>query len=226
MVKANLLTHNLTKKEHQHHQLLKLIDNHHNHLFIINFYAPPSEKFNALIELAEEVRHIDSQFSHYQLIIAGDFNCPPNKSEIKKICLQGGLTTTSNKENTRGNNILDYFISKNIKILGTSTGYKIGMSDHKYITLSFKTIGHLKRRIISAFPKAALIKKLNETDLQEFRHINGYLSLSSYLSKEIKPKAIKHKSFITFETAKDPDPEKRITGSEALKANGKILWNF
>ena len=81
------------------------------------------------------------------------------------------------------------------------------MSDHKYITLSFITIGHLKRRIISAFPEAALIKKLNETDLQDFRHINGYLSLSSYLSKEIKPKAIKHKSFITFETAKDPEPE-------------------
>jgi hypothetical protein len=82
------------------------------------------------------------------------------------------------------------------------------MSDHKYITLSFLTIGYLKRRIISAFPKAALIKKLNETDLQYFRHINGYLSLSNYYhSKEIKPKAIKHKSLITFEAAKDPEPE-------------------
>ena len=42
--KANLITINLTKKNHINLQIIKAIDNAHNHLFIINFYAPPNDK--------------------------------------------------------------------------------------------------------------------------------------------------------------------------------------
>jgi hypothetical protein len=109
-----------------------------------SIFTPHHEKnYNALIELAEEIRHIDSHFSDYQLIIAADFNCPFNKSEIKKKALKGIKNNLA-----RGENNLDYFISKNIEILSTTPDFEIGMTDHKYITLNIKTIDHLKGRII------------------------------------------------------------------------------
>ena len=61
------------------------------------------------------------------------------------------------------------------------------MSDHP----SFITVGYLKRIIISAFPKAALIKILNEANLQDFRHLNGYFLVSLItFQKKNKPRAI------------------------------------
>ena len=164
--KANLITINPTKKNHVNLQIIKVIDNAHNHPFIINFYAPPNHKHNALIELAEEIRSLDSNYSNFQLIVAGDYNLHHETNEIKNLCTRLGLTAISNEKKTRGNNTLDFFISKNILQIETSTGYQVGTSDHKYITLSFKTKGKLSRRLISAFPKSALKKSLKETNLE------------------------------------------------------------
>jgi hypothetical protein len=73
-----------------------------------------------------------------------------------------------------------------------TTTFKIGMSDNKYITFNFKTIGHLKRIIKSTLPKAILIKKnLRKINFRDSAP-KGYISLTNYLSREITPKAIKH----------------------------------
>jgi hypothetical protein len=43
-----MITINLTKKDKIKIQIIKVIDNAHNHLFTINFYATPNDKHNAL----------------------------------------------------------------------------------------------------------------------------------------------------------------------------------
>ena len=110
--KANLVTINLTIKDHINMQIIKVIDTARNHLFIINFYAPPNDKHNALIDLAEEIRSLDSSYSNFQLIVAGYFNLHHETNEIKNLCTRIGLTAMSNEKKTRGNNIPDFFISK------------------------------------------------------------------------------------------------------------------
>ena len=108
----------------------------------------------------------------------------------------------------------------------TSTSYRIGTSDHNYITLSFKTKGNLCRRLISAFSKSALKKTLKETNLEAYNFPNGYLNLSEDLSKAIKSKPIQHKSFIRFNASNISDTEKMISGNESLTTNSKFLWNL
>ena len=99
-----MLTIDLTKKDHVNLQILKVIDNAHNHLFLINIYAPPNDKLNALIELAEEIRSLNSKYTNFQLIVAGDFNFHHETNEIKNLCSRLGLTAISNENKTRGKN--------------------------------------------------------------------------------------------------------------------------
>jgi hypothetical protein len=77
--------------------------------------------------------------------------------------------------------------------------------------MSFKTKGKLSRILISTFPKSVLKKSLKEKNLEAYN-----------LPNESKP--IQRKSFIRFNAISDP--EKRISGNEALTTNGKLPWNL
>ena len=63
----------------------RLVLNPRNHLYVINFYAPPDKKTEALITLSEKHRKIDTKYSQIQILVAGDFNILPSNNLITNL---------------------------------------------------------------------------------------------------------------------------------------------
>ena len=101
---------------------------------MINFYAPPNKKTEALIALSEKLRQIGHKYSQAQILVAGDFNTLSSNSlitNLKKYNLVSDILASPS--GTRGPETLDFFPCKNISNPVHKIGREIGTSDHKYI---------------------------------------------------------------------------------------------